>query len=193
MNDALRFGTVEEHVEIRLTPQEGDDVRGPHPPHDLSALTEPDTDLVRAPVLIYLLERKLALSGRNLVPLTLITVRVDGGSEARARVGAVIIETLRAADSVGALDDTHLGMVLDDTAHTGGVWAAERVRTELAARSGPGGIATAYGVACYPTHAFDVAGLVTAATDAAARGRRLGPNRIEVAPTAATVGGEETR
>ena len=166
-------------------------MRGPHSPHDPNALAEPDTGLVRAPVLIYLLERKLALSGRTLVPLTLIAVWVDGDAAVRGRVGAVVADTLRGADSLGALDDSHLGLVLDDTAHTGGVWAAERIRTRLAARSTGGGSATAFGVACYPTHAFDAAGLVAAATDAAAHGRRLGPNRIEVAPAAVSVGEEE--
>jgi GGDEF domain-containing protein len=174
-------------------------VRAPHPHHDLTALTEPDTGLVRAPVLLYLLERKLALSGRTLVPLTLVAMRVDGGSDARARVGALVAATLRSADSVGALDASHLAMLLDDTAETGGVWAAERVRTELAAELGAvrGGQAgrgdeqpteVSFGVACYPTHAVDVDGLVAAALEAVAAGRQHGPNRIEVAHAPVSVG-----
>jgi hypothetical protein len=150
-----------------------------HP--DSDELIETDTGLVCSAAFRYLTARKLELASRTLTPLSGMAIMVDGDAANRRRVGALLRATVRQADSIGALGGQFVGVLLDDTTETGGVWAAERVRSALAGLAVALRPTASFGVACYPTHALDGASLWTAAGRAALSGRRLGKNRIEVA------------
>ena len=128
---------------------------------------EPVTGLPDVRVFAVLLDRKLVLARRALQPLSVVFFEVDGFSQlssTQARVAQrlaarLVRGTLRESDSVCHCTDGILAAILDDTPHGGAVWAADRVRREVAARSYHTGITLSMGVASYPTHALEVADL----------------------------------
>ena len=162
---------------------------GGSPPGVFDSVLEPVTGLPDVRVFGILLDRKLALAKRALQPLSLVFFEVDGFdrlSGARARVAQrlaarLVRGTLRESDSVSHCADGILAAVLDDTPHGGAVWAAERVRREVAARSYHTGVTLSMGVASYPTHALEAANLRDRAYAALFVARSLGPSRLEVA------------
>lgn len=156
-------------------------MRAREPHRQTDDLTDPVTGLVGEQVMRYLTERKLALASRTLTPISVVAVLVEGDHAGRRRLGALLRATLRRSDSIGSVGDRFVGFVLDDTTETGAVWAAERVRSSLGGLAPEMRPVASFGVACYPTHAFDPDELWQAAARAALDGRRLGRNRIEVA------------
>ena len=165
---------------------------GEHP-GVLDSVLDPVTGLPDVRVFAILLDRKLALARRALQPLSVILFEVDGWDQLSAtqarvaqRLAARLVRgTLRESDSVCHCTEGILGAVLDDTPHSGAVWAADRVRREVAARSYHTGVTLSMGVASYPTHALEAADLRDRAYAALFVARSLGPSRLEVADSRA--------
>lgn len=166
---------------------------GGETPGVLDSVHDPVTGLPDVRVFAILLDRKLALARRALQPLSVVLFEVDGwdelsGTQARVaqRLAARLIRgTLRESDSVCHCTDGVLAAILDDTPHSGAVWAADRVRREVAARSYHTGVTLSMGVASYPTHALEASELRDRAYAALFVARSLGPSRLEVADSGA--------
>lgn len=158
-------------------------------PGVVDSVLDPVTGLPDVRVLAVLLERKLALARRALQPLSVVFFEVDGfeglsATQARVaqRLAARLVRgTLRESDTVCHCTDGILAAILDDTPHGGAVWAADRVRREVAARSYHTGVTLSMGVASYPTHALEASDLRDRAYAALFVARSLGPSRLEVA------------
>ena len=158
-------------------------------PGAFDSVLDPVTGLPDVRVFAVLLERKLASARRALQPLSVVFFEVDGyeslsGTQARVSqrlATRLVLGTLRESDSVCHCAAGILAAILDDTPHSGAVWAADRVRREVAARSYHMGITLSMGVASYPTHALEAEELRDRAYAALFAARSLGPSRLEIA------------
>ncbi|WP_419920331.1 GGDEF domain-containing protein [Candidatus Poriferisodalis sp.] len=158
-------------------------------PDALGSVMDPITGLPDFRVFGVLVERKLALARRALQPVSLVLFEVDGFEQLGAtparvalRLAARLVRgTLRDSDSVCHCSGGIVAAILDDTPHSGAVWAADRVRREVAARSYHTGVTLSMGVASYPTHALEAPDLRDRAFAALYMARSLGPSRLEVA------------
>jgi GGDEF domain-containing protein len=142
-------------------------------------------------------ESRINAARRHLWPVTLVLLELrvptpDAGidpdiakADALLAFGTMVRQTLREADIACRIEGTTFGLLLEDTAEDGGVWAAERIQIALAKRGRRGPRAVA-GLATYPTHGLQAEDLLTRAHSALARARQsedghgLGP--VEVAP-----------
>ncbi|WP_419841280.1 GGDEF domain-containing protein [Candidatus Poriferisodalis sp.] len=164
---------------------------GDSTPGAFDSVLDPVTGLPDVRVFAVLLDRKLAMARRSLQPLSVVFFEVDAFdklSATQARVAQrlatrLVCGTLRESDSVCHCADGILAAILDDTSHSGAVWAAGRVRREAAARTYHMGLTLSMGVASYPTHALEAADLRDRAYAALFAARSLGPARLEVAET----------
>ncbi|MBV9254899.1 MAG: diguanylate cyclase, partial [Actinobacteria bacterium] len=90
----------------------------------------------------------------------------------------------RQSDVACRLDATTFGVILEDTAETGGVWSAERLQLVLTKRVS-GVKRMAAGVASYPTHGLAADTILGRARDALTRARETsaghGLGQVEVA------------
>ncbi len=162
---------------------------GGETPGVFDSVLDPITGLPDVRIFSILLDRKLALARRALQPLSIVLFEVDGW-EQLSRIPARVAQrfaarlvrgTLRESDSVCHCAEGILAAILDDTPHRGAVWAADRVRREVAARSYQTGVTLSMGIASYPTHALGAAVLRDRAYAALFVARSLGPARLEVA------------
>jgi diguanylate cyclase (GGDEF)-like protein len=139
-----------------------------------------------------LVQQQVAAARRSLRPISVVIFEIDGlhGSDDVTRdqalgvVGDVVRRTLRESDSACRLGELMIGAILEDTAETGAVWAAERVRGTLLGSPVGDSLTVSAGVACYPTHALGAAELVAQAGKALDEARRRGADRVETAPEA---------
>ncbi|HCB37661.1 MAG TPA: hypothetical protein DEP66_05560 [Acidimicrobiaceae bacterium] len=158
----------------------------------LDSVFEPVTGLPDARVFGLLVERKLALARRELQPLSLVAFEIDdysamGGSQTRVAMlmtSRIVCSTLRSSDTVCHFGDGVFAAILDNTPDAGAVWAADRVRRNLALRHRVAELTLSMGVAAYPTHALEAGDLSDEAFAALAAARSAGPARIEVAAAA---------
>ncbi|HZR14689.1 MAG TPA: GGDEF domain-containing protein [Acidimicrobiia bacterium] len=134
-------------------------------------------------------QQRVAAARRQLQPVSVVLFELDGldgaGDEARdqavAVLGDVVRRTLRECDVVCRLGEVLAGVVLEDTAEAGAVWAAERVRGTLHASAAGGTLTISAGIACYPSHALGAAELVAMAGNALGSARARGRDHVEVA------------
>jgi diguanylate cyclase (GGDEF)-like protein len=141
------------------------------------------TGLLDSTLLEPLLLQRVAAARRQLHPVSLVLVRIDGieGFTANDRehalgaLGAVLRTTLREADGAFRADDVTVAALLENTSEAGAVWATERLRGLLHSSPASEGITVSAGVACYPSHALDADELILRAAhaldDALVRGR----------------------
>jgi diguanylate cyclase (GGDEF)-like protein len=106
----------------------------------------------------------------------------------RALVAAVgaLQRSVRSSDAVVRYGGEELAVVLVDTDVDGAVDAAERARRAIAdvvlpTDKGPVGVRASIGVAAYPRHGADQAGLFAAADEALYRAKAQGRNRVVAA------------
>jgi diguanylate cyclase (GGDEF)-like protein len=137
------------------------------------------------------LEERVAAARRHLWPTTvlLLQLRLTDDEPLTADEGVVqfaglLRQTLRQSDVACRLDDTTFGVILEDTAETGGVWSAERLQLVLTKRV-PSVRRMAAGVASYPTHGLAADGILARAREALARAHETGAvhglGQVEVA------------
>jgi two-component system cell cycle response regulator len=135
------------------------------------------------------LGRHLAMARRGLRPLSLVMFELDGlenfapylRDHAMRVLTRTLSKTLRDSDTACRLNDSVVGVILDDTPDAGAVWAAERIRGALFASPAGDILTLSAGVACYPAHALEAAQLVESATRALDAARANGRDRVEVA------------
>ena len=83
-----------------------------------------------------LLLQRVAAARRQLHPVSLVLVRIDGVEDfspsdrehALGALGAVLRKTLREADGAFRADDYTVAALLENTSESGAVWATERLR-----------------------------------------------------------------
>lgn len=148
-----------------------------------SGAVDVTTGLLDSTLLEPLLLQRVAAARRQLHPVSLVLVRIDGieGFAAHDRehalgaLGAVLRKTLREADGAFRADDVTVAALLENTSEAGAVWATERLRGLLHSSPASEGITVSAGVACYPSHALDADELILRAAhaldDAMDRGR----------------------
>ncbi len=149
----------------------------------------PDGSVLREEFFFVTLNARVAFARRHLRPLSVVlldVVRVTGDDVVTApdeaveqHVGDIVVDTLRDADMVCALDGGRYGLILEDTAETGAIWTVERIRRRISTEVA-GHIVWA-GVACYPAHGFDGTEVFAKAQRAIDAARDWSQDRTEVA------------
>lgn len=143
------------------------------------------------------LAKELAVGVRHNRPLGFAMIDVDhfkpyndtfghqAGDEALQELAEVLVDTVRAGDTVYRYGGEELAVVMRETGIEGAHQHAERLREAVAHHfAGPGrrrAITISIGVAALPESAESVAGLVAAADQALYRAKQGGRNRVEVA------------
>ena len=135
------------------------------------------------------LDERMAAARRHLWPTTVLLLELGSTTPATtiwagvAEFATLLRQTLRQSDIACRLNATTFGVILEDTAETGGVWSAERLQLVLAKRV-PGVRRMAAGVASYPTHGL-AADVILIRPGALARAHRTaavhGLGQVEVA------------
>ncbi len=158
---------------------------GPEDTVDVSALTDPDSQLFSEAYFRVALQSRLASARRHLRPVSVCLLQVAEGpadsafDAPAARVAAAIRETVREADIACRMGDGTYAVILEDTPENGAVWTVERTRRNLVSRSGPHTVWA--GVACYPAHAFSGDELLEQSRAALGAAKEWKQDRIEVA------------
>jgi diguanylate cyclase (GGDEF)-like protein len=149
-------------------------------------LTDAATGLFNHEYFHVALDSRIAAARRHLRPVAVALVQVVDGREGSDRPDAepaiaahALLETLRDCDTATRLADGRFGVVLEDTPENGAIWTLERVRRHIA-QDHPN-LTFWAGVACYPTHAFDVGALIDCADGALTAAYDWPQDRIEVA------------
>jgi diguanylate cyclase (GGDEF)-like protein len=133
--------------------------------------------------------QRVAAARRQLQPVSVVLIELDGldRADAQAReqaltvLGDIVRRTLRECDIACRLGDLLAGVVLEDTAESGAVWAAERLRGSLHGSLVGESLTVSAGIACYPSHALGAPELVAMAGQALASARSRGRDNVEVA------------
>jgi len=135
------------------------------------------------------LEERVAAARRHLWPTTVLLLELEPADDDGVHSGVIefaslLRQTLRQSDVACRLDATTFGVILEDTAETGGVWSAERLQLVLTKRVS-GVRRMAAGVASYPTHGLSAETILGRARDALARALETsaghGLGQVEVA------------
>ncbi len=133
--------------------------------------------------------QRVAAARRQLQPVSVVLIELDGLDRANAQareqaltvLGDIVRRTLRECDIACRLGDLLAGVVLEDTAESGAVWAAERLRGSLHGSLVGESLTVSAGIACYPSHALGAPELVAMAGQALASARSRGRDNVEVA------------
>lgn len=133
--------------------------------------------------------QRVAAARRQLQPVSVVLIELDGLDRANAQareqaltvLGDIVRRTLRECDIACRLGDLLAGVVLEDTAESGAVWAAERLRGSLHGSLVGESLTVSAGIACYPSHALGAPELVAMAGQALASARARGRDNVEVA------------
>lgn len=151
------------------------------------SVVDPATGLPDARFFEVGLASRVAAARRHLWPVTVVMLELSPAGDSRraeavTAFSAIIRQTLREADVVCRIGPSTFALLLEDTNEAGGVWAAERLQSALAAEQLPA-VGLAAGVATYPTHGLDAHEIVTRARRALARACTGGPgwSQVEVA------------
>ncbi len=134
-------------------------------------------------------QQRVAAARRQLQPVSVVLFELDHfehltndvRDQAVAVLGDVVRRTLRECDVACRLGEVLAGVVLEDTAESGAVWAAERVRGNLHGSPVGESLTISAGIACYPSHALGAPELVSMAGQALASARARGRDHVEVA------------
>jgi diguanylate cyclase (GGDEF)-like protein len=134
-------------------------------------------------------QQRVAAARRQLQPVSVVFFELDGfegaapdvRDQAVSAFGDVVRRTLRECDIACRLGEVLAGVVLEDTAEAGAVWAAERVRGHLHGSPVGESLTISAGIACYPSHALAAPELVSMAGQALASARARGRDHVEVA------------
>lgn len=150
---------------------------------------DPLTGLLDSSLLEPLLLQRVAAARRQLHPVSLVLVRIDGidllpptdRENALAELSGVLTTTLREADGAFRADDVTVAALLENTSESGAVWATERLRGLLHSSPACAGITVSAGVACYPSHALDADELILRAAHALDNAMERGRDHVVVA------------
>ena len=163
---------------------------------ELRAATDSLTGLPNKRAVADTLKRMVAQAARTLSPLSLLVLDLDHfkdlndshghqvGDQVLANVGAALRSAIRDSDFAGRNGGEEFAVLLPETALTGALATAEKIRASVADITIPGlelAISTSIGVAVYPEHAVGSERLERLADSALFAAKRSGRNRIEVA------------
>ncbi len=158
---------------------------------DDSARLDATSGLLVEPYLDVVLDQKVAVARRKLLPVSLALFELDGLATAEAEtreqamgvLGEVVRRTMRECDAACRLSDVRVAVIFDDTTESGAVWAAERMRARLWNSPVGNALTVSAGIASYPTHALDAEALEARAAEALESAQAQGCDRVEVAQT----------
>ncbi len=149
-------------------------------------LTDAATGLFNHEYFLVSLDSRISAARRHLRPVAVGLIQVVDGREGPERPAAdpmlvanSLRTTLRESDTATRLSDGRFGVVLEDTPENGAIWTMERLRRCLA-QENPN-LTMWAGIACYPSHAFDVGALIDRAELALDSAQDWHQDRIEVA------------
>lgn len=145
----------------------------------MTDLRDPRSGLLTEAYFDVAVPERVAIARRGLRPLSLVLVRAAAAPLRSPACAALVRSCLRASDTACQRGDGELGLILEDTPEDGAVWTAERLRRDLQAVSED--VVVWAGIATYPAHTLDAAGLVAAATEALEQATAWPGSRIEVA------------
>lgn len=152
-------------------------------------LLDEDTGLLDEHYFQVALDHRIAAARRQLQPVTLLLVALDGEGvgdtyrhEAIASFAGTLQETLRDADTACRVGPARFAVIMEDTPEAGGVWAAERLRMAML-RKGGSLLRFSAAVAAYPSHALDASEVLARAQKALDAARASGTSHVEVATT----------
>lgn len=159
------------------------------PAEEATELVDPVTGMLDNRYFIVALERRISASRRKLTPFSLVILELNPEDPRRHRVtdqsmkvlAAVVRAVLREADTGCRIDESTIGVLLEDTPEAGALWATERVRAGFFATTFRGNVKLAAGIAAYPAHALEPDRLLAAARAAASRSREIGDESIQLA------------
>lgn len=127
------------------------------------------------------LQQRVATARRLLRPFSVVLIELASTTPGVARaVGGALRGTLRESDTACRLASGGFGLLLEDTAETGAIWALERARRAFASASTVTPVLWA-AVASYPAHALHADELLAIAEAALRQARDWPQGRIEVA------------
>ena len=160
-------------------------------------LTDPLTGLANRKQFLSRLEQEMARSRRILMPVSLITMDVDGFSALNSRLGTqqadsvlktvamILKRTTRLNDILARVGPDEFACLLPHTGHEGAAIKAERLRILLESTKVPlleglglGPIRVSCGVSEYPSFCGDGEGLIQSADEAMVQVRKAGGNRV---------------
>lgn len=146
------------------------------------------------------LEEEIVRSRRILLPVSLITLRIDGFRRLHEELGfqqvdallrmlgAILKKTTRLNDIIARTNSDEVNLVLPHTAYMGAAVKAERVRRVVEGTKFPvleargvGSLTVSCGVSEYPSFSSDAESLIRTADEALNQVRELGGNRVCVA------------
>lgn len=172
-----RAERIEAQIRDEVTTQSGQSGR--------SSITDAATGLYTENYFRAAVEARVAAARRHLRPVAVVlmeVVEIDGETRAPADprvVADYLVATLRDSDTACRTSKGLFAIVLEDTPENGAVWTIERIRRRLA--EGQAGLTVWAGIACYPSHAFEVRDLVAKASEALELATEWHQDRIEVA------------
>jgi diguanylate cyclase (GGDEF)-like protein len=160
-------------------------------------LTDPLTGLVNRKQFGVRMEQEMARSRRILMPVSLITLDVDGFTELNQRLGAqqadsvlktvgmILKRTTRLNDILARTGPDEFACLLPHTGYEGAAIKAERLRILLESTKIPllegmglGPLRVSVGVSEYPSFCSDGEGLIQTADEALSQVRQQGGNKI---------------
>jgi len=170
-----------------------DDPAPPDSPHlTNSARTSDDATpdqsdgLVGGDYFALAVQQRLMAARRFLRPLSVVQLQVRCANPEPRTVPApdtttarLLQYTLRDCDTAYRLGPGHVALLLEDTPEPGAVWAAERIRRQLA-ETHPD-LRSWAGIACYPAHGLDSGDLIDRSHDALLRALDWPQECIEIA------------
>ncbi len=136
-----------------------------------------------------IVQQRVAAARRQLQPVSIVLFELDGlgdhdndvRDQALGVLGDVVNRTLRECDMACRVGETMAAAVLEDTAESGAVWAAERVRGTLHGSPVGDSLTISAGIACYPSHALGGTELMDMARRALETARAHGRDHVEIA------------
>jgi diguanylate cyclase (GGDEF)-like protein len=160
-------------------------------------ITDPITGVFNRKHFSLRLDEEISRSRRILLPVSLVTIDIDGVHKLNDRLGfqqtdsilraiaAILRKTARANDIVGRTGPDEFACILPHTGHLGGAVKAERIRRIIEATRFPllenksiGPLTISCGVSEYPSFCNDVEGLVRMADEALAQVKGAGGNKV---------------
>ncbi len=149
------------------------------------AIMDSETGLYTETYFRAAVEARVAAARRHLRPVAVVLIEVTSGEgEDRHQADPIlvsenVIETLRESDTACRTSKGLYALVLEDTPENGAVWTVERLRRRLLEEAED--VTLWAGIACYPSHAFEVRDLVGKASEALEAATEWHQDRIEVA------------
>lgn len=145
----------------------------------MSNLRDPSSGLLNVAYFEVAVPARVEVARRALRPLSVVLVRTSGAVGETWERAAVVHRCLRAADTACQVADDTIGLILEETPEDGAMWTAERLRRDLE-ETMPGSTVWV-GVATYPAHALNAAGILSTCRDALEAAAKWPGSRIVVA------------